>query len=303
MLSDSVDTMMPPLISQDFYDQLVDLVRTFPERAGALIDDVGGTPARGSRIDRELGELADPESLKTSLSLGGQALEHAADHLFALSDACVSPVKPFAALTLARGVLESAATALWIFDTDIDGKERVERGMSLRLVGLEDQRKLSRASPAGPDTDEVTRKITSRIEDMTSAADARGVEPHRNRRMKVDGFGSKMPGRLELASRVPGGEFDYRLLSAVSHGHSWSLIGVAFKPSEQQNMAVKNPEPIVLVYVCSRAIEYFARALWAQVYLHGWKSGPFARLLEETFDSIGLVPERRFWRSQAVAHM
>ncbi len=68
-------------------------------------------------------------------------------------------------------------------------------------------------------------------------------------------------------------------------------------------MAVKSPEPIVLIYVCWRAIEYFARALWAQVYLYGWKSGPFARLLEETHDSIGLVPDRRFWRSEAVAHM
>lgn len=295
--------MTSPLMSQDFYDQLVELVRVFPERAGALIDGAGGIPARGSRIDRELGELPDPEPLRTSLSLGAQALEHSADHLFALSDACVSPVSPFAAFTLARGVLESAATALWVFDTDIEGKERVERGMSLRLVGLEDQKKLSRTTPAGPDTDEVTRKITNRIEDMITAAGARGVEPHRNRRERVDGFGSKMPGRLELVSRVPGGEFDYRLFSAVAHGHSWSLIGVGFKPSGEQNLAVKSPEPIVLVYVCSRAIDFFARALWAQVYLYGWKSGPFARLLEETCDSIGLIPERRFWRSQAAAHM
>ena len=285
------------------YDQLVDLVRIFPERAGALIDDAGGIPARGSQIDRELGELPDPEQLETSLSLGVQALEHAADHLFALPDACVIPVKPFAAFTLARGVLESAATALWVFDSDIEKKERVERGMSLRLIGLEDQRKWSRTSPAGPDTDEVTRKITSRIEDMTRAAVARGVEPHRNRQEQVDGFGSKMPGRLELVSRVPDGEFDYRLFSAVAHGHSWALIRVGFKPSGKQNMAVKSPEPIALVYVCSHAIEFFARALWAQVYLYGWKSGPFARLLEETYNSIGLVPERRFWRSQAVAHM
>ncbi|MXW25335.1 MAG: hypothetical protein F4Z77_03395 [Dehalococcoidia bacterium] len=296
-------TMTSPLISQEFYDQLVKLVRTFPERAGALLDDAGGVPAPGSRIDRELGGLPAPGPLETSLSLGAQALEHAADHLFALSDACVSPDTPFPAFTLARGVLESSATALWILDADIEGKERVERGMSLRLAGLEDQKKLLRASPPGPDADEVTRKIASRIKDIMTVAGARGVEPHRNRRMKIDGFGSKMPGRLELVSRIPGGEFDYRLLSAVTHGHSWSLIGVAFKPSGKQNMAVKAPEPIVFVYVCWRAIEFFARALWAQVYLHGWKSGPFARLLEETYDSIGLIPEGRFWRSQAVVHM
>ncbi len=49
-------------------------------------------------------------------------------------------------------------------------------------------------------------------------------------------------------------------LSAVTHGHSWSLIGVAFKPSGKQNMAAKAPEPIVFVNACWRATEFFARA-------------------------------------------
>ena len=293
--------MTSPPISEEFYDQLVKLVQTFPERAGVLIDDTGGVPAPGSRIDRELGGLPDTEPLDISLSLGAQALEHAADHLFALSHACVEPVTLFAAFTLARGVIESAATATWLFDANIGMKERVERGMSLRLVGLEDQQKLSLA--AGPDANEATRKIADRIKDMITDADARGMEPHRNRRSRVDGFGSKMPRRLELVSSVPGGEFDYRLMSAVAHGHSWALLGVGLKPSGKQNVVVKSPEPVTLAYVCSRSIEVFARALWAQVYLYGWKSGPFARLLEETYDSIGFVPELRFWRSQAVAHM
>lgn len=99
----------------------------------------------------------------------------------------------------------------------------------------------------------------------------------------------RSPRGLPLAGRAPGAP-QRPLLLAVTHGHSWSLIGVAFKPSGKQHLAVKAPEPIVFVYLCWRAIEFFARALWAQVYLHGWKSGPFARLLEETYDSIGLIP-------------
>ena len=85
-------------------------------------------PPEARGLTASLASFPDREPLETSLSLGAQALEHAADHLFALSDACVSPVKPFAAFTLARGVLESAATALWVFDSDIEKKERVERG-------------------------------------------------------------------------------------------------------------------------------------------------------------------------------
>ena len=71
------------------------------------------------------------------------------------------------------------------------------------------------------------------------AVDGRELGGQEMTMLQVDGFGSKMPGRLELVSRVPGGEFDCRLLSAVAHGHSWSLTGVGFKPSGKQNMAIK----------------------------------------------------------------
>ena len=77
----------------------------------------------------------------------------------------------------------------------------------------------------------------------------------------------------------------------LDDGRGWGRV-----PLPPQRVAPRSPTACP----CPRSTP---PARWAQVYLHGWKSGPFARLLEETYDSIGLIPEGRFWRSQAVALM
>ena len=122
-------------------------------------------------------EVPDGEGLQASLSLGEQALEHAADHMFPLSEACMTPVKPFAAFTLGRGVLESAAGALWLFDADIESGERVARGISLRHQGLDSQRKLATLPAAlNEHTDLALDKIAGRVREMLPNADEEGVE-------------------------------------------------------------------------------------------------------------------------------
>ena len=224
--------------------------------------------------------------------------------MFSLSEACMAPVKPFAAFTLGRGVLEFAARALWLFDADIESGERVARGMSLRHQGLDSQRKLATLPAAlNEHTDLDLDKIAGRVREMVTKADEEGVKTLRDRRQKVIGFGSGMLKRGELVRSIPDGEFDYRLFSAVCHSESWALIQVGFQKLDRENLVIKQGEPMNLSYVCVRSIEYFAQALWAQAHIYGWKIGPFARLLEETYDSLSLAPERRFWRRQPAVHM
>ena len=168
------------------------------------MDTTGVVPAPGSRAEREIREFPDDEGVETSLSLGAQAIEHSADHMYALAAACTEPVAPFAAFTLARGVLESAAIAVWLFDTEIGAAERVERGMSLRHAGLEELRKLTESDPAVLEYDgDASRKVKDRFNDMLAKAIERGVEPRRNRKGQVDGFGAGMPRRLDLVNPNP----------------------------------------------------------------------------------------------------
>ncbi len=292
--------MESPPISQAYYDQLVRLIETFPEAAGTLINANDWKPAPGSQVERERREVPDQEALQTSLSLGEQALEHAADHMFSLSEACMTPVKPFAAFTLARGVLESAMRVLWLLDANIKWDERVTRGMSLRLQNLDSQRWFAARRSEHPDL--VVKQIDERVAKMVTQADNMGVTVRRNK-SRVTGFGSGMPRWGELTRRIPDGESDYRLFSAVYHGAPWAVIEVGLEKSDRENFAVKSAKPMFLIYLCSRSIEYLAHALWAEVSSYDWNSGPFARLLEETYDSASLPPERRFWRRQATAHI
>ena len=280
--------------SQAYYDQLVHLVGTFPEDAGPLIDATDWIPAPGFQVEREMREVPDEEALRTSLALGAQALEHAGEAMFALAEACRTPVKTFSAFTLARGILESAARALWLFDTDIRWAERVTRGMSLRLQGLDSQRKFARLV-----NKPIDEHIHERKAQIIEKANQMGLKVLSNSR-GVTGFGSGIPKRGELTRRIAGGESDYRAFSAGLHGEFWAS---GFQKSDRENFAVKQTDPVKSTYVCVRSIEYFAHALWAEVHIYGWKSGPFAQLLEKTYNSLSLRPERRFWRHQATEHM
>ena len=292
--------MESPPISQTYYDQLVRLVKTFPEAAGQLINANDWKPAPGSQVERELPEVPDQEALQTSLSLGAHAFEQAGEHMFALSDACTNPVNVFAAFTLARGVLEYAMRVLWLLDANIKWDERVARGMSLGLKNLDSQRWFATHRSEHPDL--VVKEIDERVAKMVTQADNMGVKVRR-KGSRVTGFGSGMPRWGELTRRIPNGESDYRLFSAVYHGASWAVVEVGFEKSDRENFGVKSAKPKFLIYLCSRSIEYLARALWAKVSIYDWNSGPFARLLEETYDSASLPPEQRFWGRQATAHI
>ena len=253
--------MESPPISQAYYDQLVRLVKTFPEDAGPLINANDWKPAPGSQVERERREVPDQEALQTSHSLGAHAFEQAGEHMFALSDACTNPVTIFAAFTLARGVLESAMRVLWLLDANIKWDERVTRGMLLRLQNLDSQRRLAAHRSEHPDL--VVKEIDERVAKMVTQADNMGVTVRRNK-SRVTGFGSGMPRRGELTRRIPDGESDYRLFSAVYHGESWAVSEVGFEKSDRENFAVKSAKPMFVIYLCSRSIEYLARALWAR---------------------------------------
>lgn len=289
--------------SEDYYRSLVSLIETLPLAAGELIDATDLAPALGSRADQEAKQFPDVDGIAVPLSLGAQALEHAADHMWALSEACTNPVQPFAAFTLARGVLESAALAVWLFDQGIDARERVARSLSVRHAGLEEQAKMARSSPItsrlGGD---VEREIDNRMNELVRQAERYGIAPGVNDSGRVRRIGSRMPTRTELARKLEDGEADYRLFSAVTHGHSWALLQVGFRISADRKSATREPKAEVFTYACLRSIEFFSRALWDLAYLYGWRTGPFARLLESTYDTADLANERRFWRRHVLDH-
>ncbi len=127
--------------------------------------------------------------------------------------------------------------------------------MSLRKQGLDEQRKLSSEAAEHTSGRDTVKVVSERIDAMVLQAGARGIDVVRDRRDRVVGFGSRTSNRLDLARRFPGGAEDYRLFSAVVHGHSWALLQVGLDVNQPKGTAVKQAKPQVLRYPCLRVIE------------------------------------------------
>jgi hypothetical protein len=102
-------------------------------------------------------------------------------------------------------------------------------------------------------------------------------------------------------------EIAYRLLSAVAHGHSWSILRLGFAPagSEVGDVSIggvmakqfkKTPNVNGILYLGSCAANALMRPIWYQCRYFGWDEKRLVALLESGFDKLNLAPEVRFWR-------
>lgn len=249
-----------PQIGRETLDAIRAAVSELPSRLGPVIDKASPEPIPGSQAWRELEGFEDSQAVRSAYSQGSLLIESAADHMFALRAACEEPVTVFAPWTLTRAVLEASARAQWLLDHSIDVKTRVERSMTMRLSGLENQRKLPDLATFS-DRDRIDQRVLSVLE----AASARQIDEKRSKRKKerVIGFGDGMPGSTGLVAQVLDAEAEYRLASGVAHADPSILIPLGFAKSDKPNLLEKHTQPISIVFVCMRAIEWFSRPVWS----------------------------------------
>ena len=124
------------------------------------------------QMDEE-GQYSGPSSLfpiKHALLTGTAALGMTADHLAAIAGCLRTPRVVYAPLALARPVLSSAATALYLLEDSISTRERLRRSWTLHLAAYTEQLAMSRS--AG---DELERIANSKREDIRDLAQAAGM--------------------------------------------------------------------------------------------------------------------------------
>src|SRR4051794_11897110 len=188
-----------------------------------------GSPAEAeSAYDEEFaGEWTD-KPLSACVLLAGPLLGHTEDHMRAMAKLTGDPQVLMAPLTLVRSVLGSAARVRYLLEPDIGPKERIRRGMSLRLKSLDE---LSRLVPEASDQ---FAGATQRIVRSARASDIRVTE----RKRRADGsipapnLGPPLPSDMEfvrlMLSEVGAetGDSIYRLTSTFVHGetHITSLL-------------------------------------------------------------------------------
>ena len=210
----------------------------------------------------------------------------------------------FSPWSIARGVLESSATAVWLLE-DVDVTERLARSFSTRLQHLQDQQSYARdALKRDPEITEFKQAlpiIGERVTHLISAAKDFGIPQKRDRNDRLIGFGSGMPNIMEMVDKQLDEGGTYRLLSAVVHARTWALLPTGFRRVDtgsgitlEQNLTVDSARFLVI-----RVIVWFARPTWSYFSLNGWDCKRLAAVLESTYDYAALVEDTRFWRTSS----
>src|SRR5262249_47578033 len=121
------------------------------------------------------------------------------------------------------------------------------------------------------------------------------------------GAGVRLPGATEIIRDIHDEEANYRLLSAVAHGHYWALINLNYITSAASDVTVNGVNLHAFekrIYVDAVAVfgvtvmQCFARPLWNQCKYFGWHENGLEEMLEHVADKMDLTRQVRFWRPE-----
>lgn len=246
-----------------------DLVEGLVVNVSKLLARQGPDPAEGSLAERQMG--TDPWALdvRNAFSQATLLIEIASDHVLSFKRAIIEPVLPTAAWASVRGVLETSALSAWLLAPNIDPSERAARSYALRYDGLVEQKKFARSIQ----DDMALEQATERIEQVVRRAIDQGHESLVDKYGKQYGLGTRLPPATELAASELDTEGEYRLLSAMLHGHHWATQQLSFAPAaDREGLTLeKSISPIAVLYLAQRAVIYFAAPLRRKFEVYGWE--------------------------------
>lgn len=264
-----------------------------------FLDNAGFEPAKGSPAAIEIRSFPRQESMETAFGMASQSLIAATDYYEALDYLIIKEEFAIAPWSCARGMLESSALCTWLFEMDIDPKDRVGRSLSLRYSALREQQKMARCDG---NTQKV-KDIEERIDSIERIAINLGYALVRDRNNRRIGIGQKKPYITTLVESQFSGEKFYRMLSGMAHSNYTTLTELSFtKPnfSNKGGAVIQRAIPTELhMSLLSWAGVIYAKCLWLKTKQFGFDAAKMAILLEEFYDVLKLpdTNKERFWRT------
>ena len=279
---------------------LVAVVHDFIAETSRLYDAYNNEPAIDSIAARERTNFPSRGAVENVHYGGILSMEAAADHLMVFADSLKAPAKTIAPWTCVRGLLESCALASWFLDPSIDVKARVGRYFAFRYAGFIQQIKLYNVEG---NRHEDVKRVEERIRKVELDAINLGYPRVLNKKSgDIEGIGQKMPGITKLIGITLNRESNYRLLSAIAHGHHWATHQIGFRIIDfadsngiSQIGLEKHVEPVFVLYAGNIAMTSFAQVLWYIWRLYAWNEQEIKALLDTTFDKLKYTQERRLW--------
>ena len=262
--------MLKPVAAlQDFLDQ-----------TSVIWNAQGGQPALNSQAALELAGFARPETIGTAYSQALMLFEAAADYSFALVKTLTEPVEAVAPWSCARSVLETSTLATWLWDVNINARQRAQRSLAFRHEGLKQQLKLAQALKGELDSE----KAIERLKEVEKIAVELGfAQMGREKGKEQVVFDKPMPSITQVVTEVVDKQVNYRLLSAMVHGHAWALQPLSFgKIGESQDIfdgvkgkyAEKYVDFTAIAFLCVETITGLSRPILMKFKLFGWDLQP-----------------------------
>jgi hypothetical protein len=269
----------------------IESVNSFLEETSVLWNQNDHKPFPDSQAEKELTKFPRPESIGTALSQGATLIEVAADHAFSLAKTLTEPAATISPWTCTRGALETSALSMWILDTKIDAIERVKRSLALRYEGLDQQRKFAQSTKGKfvPDV------ISKRIDAVEEVALSLGYQKVRDKKGKQSGIGQGMPSITDLVTKMLDKEQSYRLLSAMTHAHSWAVQQFGFIKIEADQSIYGNIKGAYfekhlssssIFFLCTETVGSLFSALLMTFNMFGWDAKPLANIADRAIKNI-----------------
>lgn len=280
-----------------------------------FLQDWANGPTAHSPGVRELKSSQCSESVMTAYSQGAVLAAVSIDQSRACIKTLDEPGQTFAPWTCVRAVLESSALAAWLLDPLIDVNTRVRRSFALRYEGLDQAVKFVRVAGNQADVDERIKRIDEVEKDALNLGYSRVLDKQGKKRI---GIGQLMPSATALVKEVLDKEFEYRLYSAVAHGHQWALIHLGLRLMDQEEVESNDEasrmsewsavaqntrileqhlRPNDVVYLCVAAATSITKPFWFSCQLFGWDTERAKNLMEKSYSRLNIVEGRRFWRN------
>lgn len=291
------------LSSKDDLLEMIYALRTLHDATASFYNQQDVRPTPQSRAGLEL-TTSFHDAVKTAYSIGDLQIEIAADHLAGLPRLLAEPVQSIAPWTLVRAILEASAISSWLFDPKISVQDRARRSFAWRFEGLCEQAKFANAAGLN------SARVCTQLDSLEQMAINLGFSKIANKKGERIGIGQRSPGITNLISLVLGEEANYRLLSAIAHGHYWAILQLSFLPSEsrisndlEQTFDSVSFEkqllPEAIAFMCRLAAYVFSRPIWYQAFLYGIELNQFRIMFNRVFDSLRDSDSTKFWNDSS----
>lgn len=235
-------------------------------------------PATNSKAALELFEYERPISIQTAYSQASFLFEAGVDYAWAVGKTLTEPFLAIAPWACARGVLSTSALATWLWDIKIDARQRAERSIAFRCEGLKQEYKFALASK-GRFNPAIVSKRLAEVKEIANKLGFTKTVTKKGKSQTV--LIHPMPFETDVIIDMLDKEVDYRLLSAMVHGHTWAIQPLSFgKIADQQETSnlsgsiavVKNISPVIVRFLCSQTLISLSAPILMKFKLFGWDS-------------------------------